>query len=84
MFQKLTGVHSAILSPMQRQRGNLKAEAATGKAEDVDEYLAAVPEKERAVLEELRRTIKAVAQAVRYPEFPEYILSSYHFLLLQQ
>ena len=33
----------------------------TGPAKDVDEYLAAVPAKERAVLEELRRTIRAAA-----------------------
>ena len=33
----------------------------TGTAKDVDEYLARVPEKERAVLEALRRTIRAAA-----------------------
>jgi uncharacterized protein YdhG (YjbR/CyaY superfamily) len=32
-----------------------------GTPKDVDEYLAPVPAKERAVLEELRRTIKAAA-----------------------
>ena len=33
----------------------------TALAKDVDEYLAAVPEKDRAALEDLRRTIKAAA-----------------------
>ncbi len=39
----------------------MKAEPMTGKAKNVDEYLSALPEKERAVLEELRRIIKAAA-----------------------
>lgn len=39
----------------------MKGTTMTGPAQDVDEYLAAVPAKERAVLEELRRTIRAAA-----------------------
>ncbi len=40
----------------------------TPPAKNTDEYLAAVPEEERAVLETLRRTIKAAA-----PEAEEVI-----------
>lgn len=39
----------------------MKEEPATGRPKDVDEYLAALPEKERSVLEALRRTINAAA-----------------------
>lgn len=39
----------------------MKTEPMSGRPKDVDEYLSAVPEKEWAVLEELRRTIKAAA-----------------------
>lgn len=50
----------------------------TDPAQDVDEYLAAVPAKERAVLEELRRTIRAAAPmaeeriSYRMPAFMEH------------
>jgi uncharacterized protein YdhG (YjbR/CyaY superfamily) len=39
----------------------MKAATKTVPAKDVDEYLASVPEKERATLSELRRTIRAAA-----------------------
>lgn len=39
----------------------MKGTTMTGPAQDVNEYLAAVPAKERAVLEELHRTIRAAA-----------------------
>src|ERR1700730_1162026 len=38
-----------------------KADAKSGPARDVDEYLAGVPKEARATLEKLRRTIKAAA-----------------------
>jgi uncharacterized protein YdhG (YjbR/CyaY superfamily) len=44
------------------RQGNLMKETPmTGTVKDVDEYLARVPEKERAVLQALRRTIRAAA-----------------------
>jgi uncharacterized protein YdhG (YjbR/CyaY superfamily) len=39
----------------------MKEATKTVPAKDVDEYLASVPEKERAALSELRRTIRAAA-----------------------
>jgi uncharacterized protein YdhG (YjbR/CyaY superfamily) len=39
----------------------MKEPIKTMPAKDVDEYLATVPEKERAVLSDLRRTIRAAA-----------------------
>jgi uncharacterized protein YdhG (YjbR/CyaY superfamily) len=39
----------------------MKGGTKAGPAKDVDEYLASVPAKERAVLEDLRRTIRQAA-----------------------
>jgi uncharacterized protein YdhG (YjbR/CyaY superfamily) len=39
----------------------MKEAIKTQPAKDIDEYLSSVPEKERAVLSELRRTIRAAA-----------------------
>lgn len=56
----------------------MKGTTITGPAQDVDEYLAMVPAKERAVLEELRRTIRAAAPmaeeriSYRMPAFMEH------------